>query len=61
MKKAGDGLFAMVVEGGFRIAGQDLLRRDAIGIWETESVQIESIAEKSQLLLIEVPMYIERY
>lgn len=56
MKKAGDGLFAMVVEGGFRIAGQDLSRRDAIGIWETESVQIESIAEESRLLLIEVPM-----
>ena len=52
---AGQGLYAMVMEGEARIAGQTLGRRDAIGVWDSESVRIEAGTE-CRLLLIEVPM-----
>lgn len=57
MKKDGDGLFAMVIEGEFTVVGEKLLRRDAIGISETESVNIKAESNDARILLIEVPMY----
>lgn len=57
MKKSGDGLFAMVIEGGFEIDRQQLYHRDAIGIWDTDKVTIKSLSDNSRILLIEVPMY----
>ncbi|MDR0542213.1 MAG: pirin family protein [Dysgonamonadaceae bacterium] len=56
LKKAGDGLFAMVVEGEFTIAGRPLNRRDAIGITDADKVTIQAESEDARLLLIEVPM-----
>lgn len=52
---AGQGLYAMVLEGQASIAGQLLGRRDAIGVWDVESVDIQAEAD-CRLLLIEVPM-----
>ena len=57
VKKAGNGIFAMVIEGEFTIAGHTLDRRDAVGISETELVTIKSETEEARILLIEVPMY----
>ncbi|MGB1384399.1 MAG: hypothetical protein ACPG6N_04060 [Flavobacteriales bacterium] len=37
------------------MAGQKLGRRDAVGVWNTESFDIK-VAEDARLLLIEVPM-----
>jgi redox-sensitive bicupin YhaK (pirin superfamily) len=55
MKKNGNGVYILNIDGTFEIAEQTLNNRDAIGIWETESVTIH--ANKSgRLLLIEVPM-----
>ncbi len=55
MKKSGNGVYILNIDGTFEIAEQTLNNRDAIGIWETESVTIH--ANKSgRLLLIEVPM-----
>ena len=52
---AGQGLYAMVLEGEATVAGQPLGRRDAVGLWDTPSVKIEA-NEDTRLLLIEVPM-----
>jgi len=52
---AGQGLYVMVLEGSAKVAGQDLSRRDAIGVWETQSVSIAATSD-CQVLLIEVPM-----
>lgn len=52
---AQQGVFIMVIEGDITVAGQQLGRRDAIAISETESVTIEAKGN-SQVLLIEVPM-----
>ena len=56
LKKKGHGVYAMVIEGEFTIAGEKLERRDGIGIWDTESVEIVSASNNSRILLIEVPM-----
>ena len=52
---AEQGLYAMVLEGQATVAGQRLGRRDAVGIWDAASVNIEA-DEDTRLLLIEVPM-----
>ena len=55
LKKSGNGVYILNIDGAFEITEQTLNNRDAIGIWETESVTIH--ANKSgRLLLIEVPM-----
>lgn len=50
-----NGVFAMVVEGSFSINGQKLEKRDGFGIWNQNSLEIESL-ESGRLLLMEVPM-----
>lgn len=57
-KSENSGIFAIAVEGAFNIEGIELNRRDAIGIHETDNIQIKALTESSQLLLIEVPMQI---
>jgi redox-sensitive bicupin YhaK (pirin superfamily) len=56
IKKSGNGLYAMVIEGDFMIGNQKLSRRDGLGIWDTDSVKIESLSDNSRILLIDVPM-----
>jgi hypothetical protein len=45
----------MNIEGEKVIAEQTLGSRDALGVWETNSVKIQA-SEQGRLLLIEVPM-----
>jgi hypothetical protein len=45
----------MNIEGEKVIAKQPLGSRDALGVWETPSVEIQA-SEQGRLLLIEVPM-----
>lgn len=56
IKKEGNGLFAMVIEGEFEVEGIKLSRRDALGIHETNSIKIRSLSNDSRILLIDVPM-----
>ena len=56
LKKSGNGVFAMVIEGSFIVEGKLLGARDAIGIWEIEKLNLESQADNARILLIEVPM-----
>nr|WP_254906460.1 hypothetical protein [Phocaeicola vulgatus] len=44
-----------VIEGESNVAGENLSRRDGIGIWDIESVTIEATSE-TQILAIEVAM-----
>ncbi|WP_210760508.1 pirin family protein [Croceimicrobium hydrocarbonivorans] len=50
-----NGVYAMVVDGKFKINGQELEYRDGLGLWEINEIEIESL-EKGRLLLMEVPM-----
>lgn len=55
MNTKGNGVFLMVVEGQAEVDGQVLNRRDAIGVWDVDSVTIKTSAE-TELLAIEIPM-----
>lgn len=55
LKQADNGVYAFVIEGRAKIAGQELATRDGLGIWETDSFTVESIGN-SEILLMEVPM-----
>lgn len=59
VKKKGNGVYAMVIDGEFTVAGKKLERRDGIGIWDTDSVEITSNSTDGRILLIEVPMISE--
>ena len=55
IKNKDNGVYIMLINGFIEIDNKKMKDRDAIGIWETESVNIFSEVD-SQLLLIEVPM-----
>ncbi|HQU61495.1 MAG TPA: pirin family protein, partial [Saprospiraceae bacterium] len=40
IKKAGNGLYAFVLEGDITIDGQTLNRRDGFGVWDTDKVSV---------------------
>jgi len=50
-----NGIYIFILNGSLEINGNQLTTRDAIGIWETDKVQIK-INQNSEFLMIEVPM-----
>ena len=55
MKSKGNGLYVFLIEGKIEIEGETLGRRDAIGLELINEIEIKAV-EKSEVLLIEVPM-----
>jgi quercetin 2,3-dioxygenase len=55
INKKGNGVYAFVIDGSVTINGQSLNKRDGFGIWEADSISVDSAVD-SELLLIEVPM-----
>lgn len=55
VKSAQNGCYIFVVEGEIEVANNTLKKRDAIGIYETETIEIKAI-QNSELIIIEVPM-----
>ncbi|MBF9252802.1 pirin family protein [Pontibacter sp. 172403-2] len=53
--KAGNGVYAFVLEGDLEIDGEKLSKRDGIGISETDTVSIKASSD-AEVLLMEVPM-----
>jgi quercetin 2,3-dioxygenase len=56
--KGGNGVYAFVLEGQVTINGNTLNKRDALGVWEADKLQINSNTA-AELLLIEVPMELQ--
>lgn len=54
-KTQNNGLYVFVAEGEVEVAGHKLSSRDAIGISETDLVEIKS-AKNAELVIVEVPM-----
>lgn len=50
-----NGIYIFVVDGEIEVANYTLVKRDAIGVYETETVEIKAI-QNSELIIIEVPM-----
>lgn len=57
LKDRDNGIYAFLLEGKIKIGDQKLFRRDGIGIWDTDKIDIVS-GTKSILLLMEVPLTI---
>ena len=55
IKKPGNGVYVFVIEGSFNVEGESLKKRDAIGIWDTETIRF-TVQPRSKVLLVEVPM-----
>lgn len=55
IRRPGNGVYAFVIEGNVTVGGQELAKRDGLGVWETETLPIQANTN-AELLLIEVPM-----
>jgi redox-sensitive bicupin YhaK (pirin superfamily) len=55
IKKKGNGAYIMVIEGSITTVSESLERRDAIGIYDTDTIQIK-FNDDSEILIIEIPM-----
>ncbi|MCU0433464.1 MAG: pirin family protein [Bacteroidia bacterium] len=53
--KTGNGVYAFVLEGSVKAGGHALERRDAVGVWDTATVEFE-VSAGTELLLVDVPM-----
>lgn len=58
IKQAGNGLYAFVLSGEFEVNGQQLSAKDAMGIWELDTIDITA-KSAGEILLIDVPMNIK--
>ena len=55
LKKANNGFYIMNIEGEIEVNGQNLQKRDALGLWETNEIEIKAHTN-AKFLVIEVPM-----
>ena len=56
LKKPDNGIYFMLIDGEAQIAGQKLLKRDALGVWDIDGPVKITFSGQSELLAIEVPM-----
>lgn len=55
INKKGNGVYVFSIEGSVQIDGESLEKRDALGLWDTESFDLFA-NQNSRILLIEVPL-----
>ncbi|MDR0348627.1 MAG: pirin family protein [Tannerella sp.] len=56
IKKAGNGVWAMVIEGEFTVEDKHLFHRDGFGLWDVDRIKITSASDDARILLIDIPM-----
>lgn len=56
LRRKGNGVYIFVLKGSFMVEGQALESRDGFGLWNTDKIALESLAQGSEILLMEVPM-----
>ncbi len=55
VKRRGNGVYAFVISGSVTLNGQALNTRDALGVWDTEQLEITATAD-AEILLMDIPM-----
>ena len=55
MRKPGNGAYVMLIDGEVNIGDQAMRRRDALGVWDTDTIRINA-TQNSSLMVVEVPM-----
>ncbi len=58
IKKKENGVYAFILEGDVIINGQALNTRDALGVWDTDTLSLK-VNSKAEILFIDIPMKIE--
>jgi redox-sensitive bicupin YhaK (pirin superfamily) len=56
IKKKGNGLYVIVIEGDIEVETQRLSKRDGLGIRDVNSVEFTALSNNARVLLMEVPM-----
>jgi quercetin 2,3-dioxygenase len=56
LKKSGNGVYFFLLSGSLKINDTTLEARDGFGIWDTENIEIQALSDKTELLVMEVPM-----
>ena len=59
IKLKGNGVYAFVLQGKFEIEGTELDKRDAIGITDTETIQIKALSDNAEILIMDLPMQLQ--
>ena len=55
LKKAGNGFYIMNIEGEIEVNGEKLEKRDALGIWNTNEIEVKATTN-ARFLVMEIPM-----
>jgi redox-sensitive bicupin YhaK (pirin superfamily) len=55
IKQKGNGVYLLVIDGKINLGGEELFRRDAIGIYEIEEFSFD-VEKNTSFILIDVPM-----
>lgn len=55
LKKAGNGVYAFILEGEVEINNEILSKRDGMGVWDMDEIIVKA-TENAKVLLMEVPM-----
>ena len=55
LNKKGNGVYVFLIEGTAEVAGQQLEKRDALGVWDTEQFTL-NCSVHTRILTIEVPL-----
>ncbi len=58
LKKSGNGIYAFVLKGQFKLNEQLLDERDGLGIWDLDAFKLKAMTQDAEILLMEVPMLI---
>ena len=53
--EAGKGTYIFLLNGEIEVNGEKLYRRDALGVWDTDAIEIKA-TQDSEILVIDVPM-----
>lgn len=56
VKRPGNGVYAFVIEGTAAVNGQELGRRDGLGLWDGDALDVRAGEGGAEVLLMEVPM-----
>jgi len=56
VKRKGNGVYAFLIEGSAIINGQALERRDGLGVWDIDTLELKAGPGGAEVLLMDVPM-----
>ncbi|MBO9690349.1 MAG: pirin family protein [Chryseobacterium sp.] len=56
IRKKGNGVYAFILKGSAEIGGETLEERDGFGVWDIQDLNIKTLKEGTEILLMEVPM-----